>query len=77
MQTLRSGIRKLAPDNHTDLQHVEAKAATTTSEGNVEYWYCKIVENIIRIKPPKELKQADTVIAKLGPIKMTKNDKDR
>ncbi len=28
------------PDNHDDLRHVEAKAATKESEGNIEYWYC-------------------------------------
>ncbi len=26
---------------HTGLQHVEAKAATETAEGNIEYWYCE------------------------------------
>ena len=27
-------------ENHSDFKHVEAKAATKKSEGNVEYWYC-------------------------------------
>lgn len=31
----------LAPANHTALTHVEAKAATTEAEGNIEYWYCE------------------------------------
>ena len=31
---------KLDPNNHTDLKHFPAKAATEDSEGNIEYWYC-------------------------------------
>lgn len=31
----------LDPANHTALTHVEAKAATTEAEGNIEYWYCE------------------------------------
>lgn len=31
----------LAPANHTALTHMEAKAATTEAEGNIEYWYCE------------------------------------
>ena len=27
-------------NNHTDLKHIDAKAATKTAEGNIEYWYC-------------------------------------
>lgn len=27
-------------ENHSDFKHVDAKAATKKSEGNVEYWYC-------------------------------------
>lgn len=30
----------LDPANHTDLQHSRARAATETTEGNIEYWYC-------------------------------------
>ena len=32
---------ELDANNHTDLKHIEAKAATKTSEGNIEYWYCE------------------------------------
>ena len=32
---------ELDANNHTDLRHIEAKAATKTSEGNIEYWYCE------------------------------------
>lgn len=31
----------LDPANHTALTHMEAKAATTEAEGNIEYWYCE------------------------------------
>ena len=31
---------EIDPDNHDDLRHVEAKAATKETEGNIEYWYC-------------------------------------
>lgn len=31
----------LDPANHMALTHVEAKAATTEAEGNIEYWYCE------------------------------------
>ena len=27
-------------NNHTDLKHIDAKAATEDAEGNIEYWYC-------------------------------------
>ncbi len=30
----------LNTQNHIHLQHVPAKAATKTAEGNIEYWYC-------------------------------------
>ena len=26
--------------NHSNLKHIEAKAPTTSSQGNIEYWYC-------------------------------------
>ncbi len=31
--------------NHTDIQHFIAKAATCTTEGNIEYWYCSGCDN--------------------------------
>lgn len=31
---------KLDPNNHTDIQHVDAKPATSDADGNIEYWYC-------------------------------------
>lgn len=52
--------------NHANLKHTEAKAATTESEGNIEYWYCKDCGKYFSDKDGKnEIKLADTVIAKL------------
>ena len=31
---------ELDPENHTDLQHYDAKEATAEDWGNVEFWYC-------------------------------------
>ena len=31
---------ELDAKNHANLKHIDAKAATRTSEGNIEYWYC-------------------------------------
>ncbi len=31
---------EIDPANHTNLQHFAAKAATSKSDGNIEYWYC-------------------------------------
>lgn len=32
---------KVDPNNHHSLKHVKADRATTTSYGNIEYWYCE------------------------------------
>ena len=57
---------KLDPNNHTDLKHFPAKAATEDSEGNVEYWYCRGCNKYYRGKDgTKEIAKADTVTAKL------------
>lgn len=37
----RTPYGDLDPANHTALTHMEAKAATTEAEGNIEYWYCE------------------------------------
>ena len=53
--------------NHTDLQHIPAKAATKTAEGNIEYWYCEDCGKYFAdAAATKEIKQADTVTAKLS-----------
>ena len=51
---------------HTDLKHFPAKAATKTTEGNIEYWYCEGCGKYFSDKDgTKEIKKADTVTAKL------------
>ena len=55
------------PKNHTDLQHIPAKAATKTTTGNIEYWYCEDCDKYFAdAAATKEIKQADTVTAKLS-----------
>ena len=52
--------------NHTDLKHIDAKAATKTAEGNIEYWYCGGCDKYYSDKDGiNEIKKADTVTAKL------------
>lgn len=52
--------------NHDDkLKHVEAKAATTSEEGNIEYWYCEACGKYYSDAGTKnEITQAETVISK-------------
>ena len=53
-------------NNHTDLKHIDAKAATKTAEGNIEYWYCGGCDKYYSDKYGiNEIKKADTVTAKL------------
>ena len=57
---------ELDPNNHTDLKHFPAKAATEDSEGNIEYWYCGGCGKYYSDKDgTKEIAKADTVTAKL------------
>lgn len=57
---------ELDPNNHTDLKHFPAKAATEDSEGNIEYWYCSGCGKYYSDKDgTKEIKKANTVTAKL------------
>ena len=57
---------ELDPNNHTNLKHFPAKAATEDSEGNIEYWYCSGCNKYYRGKDgTKEITKADTVTAKL------------
>ena len=54
------------PNNHTDLKHIPAKAATEDAEGNTEYWYCEGCNKYYSDKDgTKEIKKANTVTAKL------------
>lgn len=54
------------PNNHTDLKHIDAKAATAAAEGNIEYWYCDGCKKYFSDAAAKtEITRADTVTAKL------------
>lgn len=58
----------LEPNTHADLTHVDAAAATTKAEGNIEYWYCKGCGKYFGdAQAAKEITKADTVVAKLPP----------
>ena len=55
------------PNNHADLKHFSAKAATEDSEGNIEYWHCGGCDKYYSDKDgTKEIAKADTVTAKLS-----------
>ena len=50
-------------DNHANLVHVLAKAATTSEEGNIEYWYCEACDKYYSDEGTKnEILQSETVI---------------
>lgn len=52
---------------HANLKHIDAKAATKTAGGNIEYWYCEDCDKYFAdAAATKEIKQADTVTAKLS-----------
>ncbi|MFR4067184.1 MAG: InlB B-repeat-containing protein [Anaerovoracaceae bacterium] len=54
-------------NHHANLKHIPAKAATRTAEGNIEYWYCEDCGKYFAdAAATKEIKQADTVTAKLS-----------
>ena len=56
----------LDPNNHTDLKHIDAKAATAAEEGNIAYWYCGDCNKYFSDAAAKtEITRADTVTAKL------------
>ena len=54
------------PNHHGDkLKHVVAKDATTSEEGNIEYWYCEACEKYFSDAGAKnKITQAQTVIPK-------------
>ena len=65
-------------NNHEELKHVEAKAATKDQEGNLEYWYCEDCGKYFADKGgEKEIAQADTVIAKLPADPAADKNKDQ
>ena len=57
---------KLDPNNHADLVHISAKAATEDAEGNIEYWHCGGCDKYYSDKDGiNEIKKADTVTARI------------
>ena len=56
-------------NNHSNLQRVAAKAATSSAAGNIEYWYCDGCGKYFSGEnAATEITQADTVIPKLPAI---------
>ena len=59
------GYGDLNPAHHANLVNVPAKAATTSAEGNIEYWHCGGCGKYYKdAAAQEEIKQEDTVIAK-------------
>ena len=57
---------ELDANNHSGLKHIDAKAATKTTEGNIEYWYCSGCKKYYKdAKATQEITKAQTVTAKL------------
>ena len=55
----------LNPAHHANLVNVPAKAATTSAEGNIEYWHCGGCGKYYKdAAAQEEITQEDTVIAK-------------
>ena len=53
-------------NNHADLKHIKAKAATKDAEGNTEYWYCEDCGKYYSdAAATKEITKSATVTAKL------------
>ena len=70
----KAGYGNPDQNNHTDLKHVDAKAATAAEEGNIAYWYCDGCKKYFSDKDgTREIAKADTVTAKLPP-KITAGD---
>lgn len=59
------GYGDLNPAHHANLVNVPAKAATTSAEGNIEYWHCGGCGKYYKDAAAQdEITQKDTVIAK-------------
>ena len=70
----KASYGSLDPNNHTDLKHIDAKAATVAEEGNIAYWYCDDCKKYFSdAAATKEITKAATVTAKLPP-KITAGD---
>ena len=60
-----AGYGDLNPAHHANPVNVPAKAATTSAEGNIEYWHCGGCGKYYKDAAAQdEIKQEDTVIAK-------------
>lgn len=60
-----AGYGDLNPAHHANLVNVPAKAATTSAEGNIEYWHCGGCGKYYKdAAAQEEITQEDTVIAK-------------
>ncbi|MDD6234322.1 MAG: hypothetical protein PUB17_03995 [Lachnospiraceae bacterium] len=65
-EVCRQEYGELDSNNHADLKHIPAKAATKDAEGNIEYWYCGGCDKYYSdAAASKEISKADTVTAKL------------
>ena len=68
---------ELDPNNHTDLMHIDSKAATEDNDGNTEYWHCGGCDKYYSDKDGTvEIKKADTVTPKL-PKEIEKKPKEK
>ena len=67
---------ELNVNNHSDLKHFPAMAATKTAEGNIEYWYCSGCKKYYKdAKATQEITKAQTVTAKLQSDNNDSNNK--
>ncbi len=63
---------ELDANNHSDLEHIDAKSATKDAEGNIEYWHCDDCgKNFSDKDGANEITAADIVIEKLPKEKET------
>lgn len=70
----KAGYGNPDQNNHADLKHIDAKAATAAEEGNIAYWYCDGCKKYFSdAAATKEITKAATVTAKLPP-KITAGD---
>ena len=57
---------KTDPNNHADIKHIDAKAATKEAGGNVGYWHCEDCDKYYSdAAATKEISKADTVTERL------------
>ena len=60
---------ELDANNHSDLKHIDAMAATEDAEGNIEHWYCDGCDKYYSDAAATEgIKKTDTVTEKLKTV---------